>query len=183
MPAVELLGLVNVWLIVEPEPFDDPVIPPVIVPIVQLKVLDALAVSDIFGPVPLHIEAVVAVVTLGEGLTVTVIVVDGPVHKPPVETGVTIYCTVPAVELLGLLNVWLIVEPDPADAPVIPPVIVPIVQLKVLAALAVSDILGLVPLQIDAVLAVVTLGIGFTVTVIVVGEPAQEPTVDVGVTI
>jgi len=85
-----LLGLVNVWLIVEPEPFDDPVIPPVIVPMVPLKVLDALAVSDIFGPVPLQVDAVVAVVTLGNGFTVTVIVVGEPAQEPTVEVGVTI---------------------------------------------------------------------------------------------
>jgi len=105
VPAVELLGLVNVWLIVEPEPFDDPVIPPVMVPMVQLKVLDALAVSDIFGPVPLQVDAVVAVVTLGNGFTVTVIAVGAPVQEFAVETGVTLYTIDPAVELLGLVNV------------------------------------------------------------------------------
>jgi hypothetical protein len=51
------------------------------------------------------------------------------------------------------------------------------VQLKVLAALAVRLILGPVPLQVLAVLAVVTAGVGFTVTVIVKGLPAQEPAV------
>jgi hypothetical protein len=56
------------------------------------------------------------------------------------------------------------------------------VQLKVLAALAVRLILGPVPLQVLAVLAVVTAGVGFTVTVIVKGLPAQEPAVEVGVT-
>lgn len=57
--------------------------------------------------------------------------------------------------------------PDPADAPVIAPVIVPIVQVKVLGALDVSAILVAVPLQIAAVFAVVTTGVGFTVTVII----------------
>ena len=47
---------------------------PVIVPIVQVKVLAALAVKLIFGPVPLQVDAVDAVVTAGVGLTVTVIV-------------------------------------------------------------------------------------------------------------
>jgi hypothetical protein len=59
------------------------------------------------------------------------------------------------------------VDPVPAVAPVIPPVIVPIVQENVLAALAVSPILVAVPLQMVAVLAVVTTGVGLTVTVIV----------------
>ena len=44
---------------------------------------------------------------------------------------------------------------------------VPIVQLKVLVAEAVNAILVAVPLQIEAVFAVVTTGVGFTVTVIV----------------
>ncbi len=59
------------------------------------------------------------------------------------------------------------VAPLPAVAPVMPPVTVPTVHVNVLAALAVSAILVAVPLQIVAVLAVVTTGLGFTVTVIV----------------
>ena len=106
-----------------------------------------------------------------------------PVHEPPVEVGVTIYCTVPPVVLLGLVSAWLIVEPEPALAPVILPVIVPMVQVKVLATLAVKLMFGLLPLQVLAVLAVVTTGLGFTVTVIVKGVPAQLPVVAVGVTI
>jgi hypothetical protein len=66
-----------------------------------------------------------------------------------------------------LINTSLIVLPDPVFAPVIPPVIVPIVQEKVLAALAVRAILGLVLLQVENALAVVTVGLGLTVTVIV----------------
>jgi hypothetical protein len=69
-----VLGFVRTWLIVLPDPALAPVMPPVIVPIVQVKVLGALAVSEIFGPVALHVEAVAAVVTAGVGFTVTVIV-------------------------------------------------------------------------------------------------------------
>ena len=65
-----------------------------------------------------------------------------------------------------LVSVWLIVDPLPEEAPVTPEM-VPSVQLKVLAADAVKAIFGLVPLQMVAVLAVVTTGVGFTVTVIV----------------
>lgn len=57
--------------------------------------------------------------------------------------------------------------PEPALAPVIPPVIVPMVQVKVLGIEAVRLIFGLVPLQINAVAGVVTAGAGSTVTVIV----------------
>jgi galactitol-specific phosphotransferase system IIC component len=71
----------------------------------------------------------------------------------------------------------------PAVAPVIPPVIVPIVQLKLAGALDVRLILVLVLLQIDVVAGLVTTGVGFTVTVIVYGAPAQLPVVEVGVTI
>ena len=59
------------------------------------------------------------------------------------------------------------VDPFPAVAPVIPPVIVPMVQAKVLDAVAVKLISGEVPLQIAAVLVVVTTGVGLTVTVMV----------------
>jgi hypothetical protein len=69
--------------------------------------------------------------------------------------------------LLGLTNVCAIVEPLPALAPVIPPVIVPTVHVNVLAAVDVSAMLLVLPLQIAKVFAVVTTGVGFTVTVIV----------------
>ena len=63
-----------------------------------------------------------------------------------------------------------------------PFVIVPIVQVKLLAALEVKAILVDTPLQILFVDALVTAGAGFTVTVMVVELPAHEPPVDVGVT-
>jgi hypothetical protein len=71
------------------------------------------------------------------------------------------------VALLGFVNTWLIVDPAPAVAPVIPPVIVPIVQEILLTAVVVTDMFGLVPLQIDIVGGLVTAGVGLTVTVIV----------------
>jgi hypothetical protein len=77
------------------------------------------------------------------------------------------YWTEPAVLLLGFVRIWLMVLPEPALAPVIAPVMVPIVQANVLGAVAAKEILGFVPLQVDAVLAVVTAGVGLTVTVIV----------------
>ena len=89
----------------------------------------------------------------------------------------------PAVEGLGLVNTCAIVEPEPALAPVIPPVIVPSVHVNVLAALEVRAILVVAPLHTVVVLGVVTLGFGLTVTVIAVEEPTQEPTVAVGVTL
>lgn len=96
------------------------------------------------------------------------------------DVGVTMYCTDPAVELLGLVSVWFSVVPDPALAPVMLPDTVPMVHVNVLGTLAVSGILGLVPVQIEAVAALVTTGLGFTVTVIVYGAPGQLPVVEVG---
>ena len=61
----------------------------------------------------------------------------------------------------------MIAFPLPALAPVIPPVIVPIVHVNVLEAVAAKDIFGLVPLQIATAFAFVTTGVGLTVTVIV----------------
>jgi hypothetical protein len=142
--------------------------PPLIVPTVHVNVLAADAVNAIFVAVALQIVAVFAVVTTGVGLMVTVIAYAGPGHAGvAVEVGVTRYWTVPAVALDGLVNVCAMVLPEPALAPVILPVIVPMVQVNVLAALEVSAIFVAVALQIVAVLAVVTTGVGLAVTVIV----------------
>jgi hypothetical protein len=89
--------------------------------------------------------------------------------------------TVPAVAP-AFVRVWAIVDPLDAVAPVTPPVIVPMVQLKVApATLLARDILVVAPLQIVSVLDVVTFGVGFTVTTKLVGAPVHE--LAVGVTI
>ena len=177
-----LLGFVNVWLMAAPELALEPVIPPVMVPIVQLKLLATLEVKVMPVETPLQILFVDVLVTTGVGFTVTVILYGLPAHVPPVDVGVTTYSTLPVAELLGFVKVWLIVDPEPAAEPVTPPTIVPIVHVKLLAALDVRLILLEAPLQIVLVAAFVTTGVGFTVTVIVEGEPTQEPEVDVGVT-
>jgi hypothetical protein len=167
VPAVVELGFVRVWLMVPPDPALAPVMPPVMVPMVQANVLGALDVRVILGPAPLQAEAVARLVTAGVGLTVTVIVCTGPTQLPVTEVGVILYWTVPAVLLLGLVSAWLMVPPDPADAPVMPPVIVPMVHANVLGALEVRVIFGPAPLQVEAVAPFVTVGLGLTVTVIV----------------
>ena len=84
--------------------------------------------------------------------------------------------------MLGLFKVCAIVDPLPALAPVMLPVMVPTVHVNVLATLAVNAIFVAVALHIVAVLAVVTTGVGFTVTVIVYCGPGQAGVVaDVGV--
>lgn len=90
---------------VPPEPALAPVILPVIVPMVQAKLLGVLDVSVMFGLVPLQVLGVVELVIAGVGYTVTVIVNAGPAHEVLVAVGVTIYCTLPDAELLGLVNV------------------------------------------------------------------------------
>ncbi len=88
-----------------PDPALAPVMLPVIAPTVQVKVLGAEAVNAMFVAVPLQIVAVLAVVTTGLGLTVTVIVYGVPGQAGvAVDVGVTIYSTVPAVALLGLVR-------------------------------------------------------------------------------
>lgn len=105
VPVTELLGLVNVWLMVEPVPAKAPVIPPVTVPTLQVYVLEIEEVRLIFGLVPLQIEVVAGVVTAGSGLTVTTMVVGGPAQAPITEVGVTLYSTVPEDVPLGLVSV------------------------------------------------------------------------------
>jgi hypothetical protein len=87
--------------------------------------------------------------------------------------GVTIYITVPAV-VPAFVSACAIVAPLDADAPVMPPVIAPIVQLKVApATLLAKAIFVVAPLQIVNGLAVVTFGVGLTVTTKFVTLPAQ----------
>jgi hypothetical protein len=152
---------------VPPDPAVAPATLPVTAPIVHVKLPGVLAARAIAGLVPLHVLAVAGLVTAGLGLTVTTILYGAPGHDPVVEVGVTRYSTVPVAALLGLVSTWLIVFPAPGIAPVILPVIAPTVQVKLLGALAVNAMLGLVPLHVTAVLAVVTTGVGVTVTVIV----------------
>lgn len=61
----------------------------------------------------------------------------------------------------------MIVTPELALEPVILPVIAPTVQLKLPATLDVKEIFVEAPLQILVVDALVTTGVGFTVTVII----------------
>lgn len=185
VPGEALLGLTSVCAMAFPLPEDAPVMPPVIEPIVQVNVLDVLAFREIFVLVLLQMLALFAVVTVGMGFTVTVIVYGAPPQVvDAVDVGVTMYCTVPADALPGLIKVCAIVDPDPEPAPVMPPVIVPTVHANVLAAEEVKAIFVVVLLQIAAVLEVVTAGVGFTVTVMVYGAPIQLVlAVEVGVTI
>jgi len=167
VPVAALLGFVKTWLMVLPDPSLAPVMLPVIAPTVHVKLLATLAVNDMFGLVPLHVTAVLAVVTTGVGVTVTVIVYGSPGQVPVVEVGVTIYSTVPGVVLLGLISMSLIVPVTPGFAPAIRPVIVPTAQVKLLGALEVNTIFVFVLLQMLFVDAFVTTGFGYTVTVIV----------------
>ena len=92
-------------MIVPPDPALAPVMLPVIVPMVQAKLLGALEVNVILGPVPLQVLAIAGLVTAGFGLTVTTMLYGVPTHDPVVEVGVTRYSTVPAVALLGLVRI------------------------------------------------------------------------------
>ena len=77
---------------------------PLMVPIIQEKLLGTLAVKATLGLVPLQVIAVGALVTTGLGFTVTVMVKGAPGQVPIVAVGVTIYCTDPEVVLLGLVK-------------------------------------------------------------------------------
>ncbi len=92
-------------MIVPPEPAEEPVIPLVIVPVVQVKLLATLDVKAILVETPLQILLVEALVTAGEGFTVTVIVEEPPAQEPPVDVGVTTYSMLPADALLGFVKV------------------------------------------------------------------------------
>ena len=163
------LGLLRSVLIVVPQAAAQgvaPVIPPVITPTIQVNVLGpVLDTKPILMVPPLQIVAVFGVDTiLGSGFTVTVILNGAPTQPPGLDVGVMIYCTVPAVTLLGFIKFCVMAEPPDADAPVMPPVTVPIVQVNVLGTVAVNTIFKATLLQVDAVAALVPTGTGFTVT-------------------
>jgi hypothetical protein len=184
LPDETELGLVSTWLIVAPLPAVAPLMLPVMVPTVQLNVLGVVADNAMFGFPPLQILVLAGLVIAGIGFTVTTMLNGEPPQLPAVELGVTKYSTVPDVAFPGFVNTWLIVLPEPAEAPVIPPLMAPMVHEKLLAAVEVRLILGDVPLQMVAVPGLVTPGVGFTVTVIVYGVAgAQLPVTEVGVTI
>jgi hypothetical protein len=63
-----------------------------------------------------------------------------------------------------------------------PPETVPMVQEKWLEVVAVNSICVADSLQVSEVAAVVTAGIGFTVTVIAKGVPLHSPVTETGVT-
>ena len=75
-----------------------------------------------------------------------------------------------------MVSTCAIEAPLAAVAPVIPPVMVPTVQLKVApATLLFSVILVLVALHIVVGPVYVTLGVGLTVTIMSTGVPEHEP--------
>jgi len=89
-----------------PDPALAPEMPPVIAPTVQVKVLaGSEAVNAIFVGVALQIVYVTGDVKTGVGLTVTVIMNGVPTQDPVADVGVTIYCTVPGVAMLGLVSI------------------------------------------------------------------------------
>lgn len=75
---------------VAPDPELAPLMLPVLVPKVHANVLGVVAVRPMFGPKPLHILAVVAVVTAGRGSTATVMFELKPTQDAAMEVGVMI---------------------------------------------------------------------------------------------
>lgn len=123
---------------------------------------------------PLHADPVIAV-TAGTGLTVIVTVNVEPMHVPAV--GVTVYVAVCAV-LVGLLRVPVTEAPLPAAPPVIPPETAGAPQVYVVPAGTTPLVLftgvteNATALHAVPVIAVIA-GMGLTVTVLVIGVPAQ----------
>jgi hypothetical protein len=111
-------------VILAPDPATPPVTPPVTTGAPHEYVVPAgttpfvpFAGVEVKLP-PLQIVAVMFVIA-GFGLTVTITVNVAPGHPPAV--GVTVYVAVCAV-FVGLVTVPVILAPDPAAPPVIPPV-------------------------------------------------------------
>ena len=105
--------------VIFPEPL---AVTPVMVPLtdeVQLKVVPPMEeVGKKFKAVPLQIDCIrlegVLVMT-GFGVTLTVTEMIDPLQ--PLALGVISYVIVPELIPSVAVSVWLITEPDPADAP------------------------------------------------------------------
>jgi hypothetical protein len=82
---------------------------------IHVKLEATLLVKGILTVPPLHIVAVLALVIEGIGLTVIVAVIAAPAQPPAV--GVIVYIAMPALVVVAV-NVWAIVAPELADAPV-----------------------------------------------------------------
>jgi hypothetical protein len=103
-------------------------------------------------------------VMLAGGFTVTVIVIGVPTQPPVIAVGVTMYWTVPGAVLV-FVSVCAIALPVAAAAPVMLPVTVPTVQLKLLAMSAVKGIFVVAPLQIGPGATAAATGLEFTTNV------------------
>ena len=139
---------------------------------VQLKVvpvMSPLREMPVELPEQIDCELGVAVAT-GFGFTVTVTETGVPVQLPMV--GVMVYTTVPGVVPVAV-SVCAMDVPEPAVAPLAPDWLT--VQLKVVpVTVPLKAIDVALPEQIVWVVGVaVTVGIGFTVTVTVIGVPEQ----------
>jgi hypothetical protein len=157
----------------EPEPADAPVMVPVMVPIVQLYKEGVLDVKTRLVFAPEQILNKPLFIITGMGFTVTTIENGIPEHEPEVDTGVTMYSTVPGVAFPGLVNTWLILFPLPAEAPVIPPVLAPVIHEYEEGIFEVRLIPVEVPLQICIIAWQVITGLGFTVMSIIAETPLQ----------
>lgn len=112
----------------------------------------------------------------GVGFTVTVAVIGAPLQVPRV--GVMVYTAVPAAAPVAD-NVWVMLVPDPALAPLTPVCVT--VQAKVAPPEVLLSAMELAPPeQMLCELGVaVAVGMGFTVTVTMTLAPAQVPAVGV----
>jgi len=106
----------------------------------------------------------------GVGLTVTVAVTGVPAHPPAV--GVIVYTAVPALVVVAI-NVWVIVEPDEALAPLT--FVCVTVHANVAPPVALLNAIEVaLPEHRFCVVGVAVMpGAGLTVTVTVTGEPGH----------
>ena len=168
--------MVNVCAIVAPLPEDAPKIPVWIT--VHENVVPATVLVKVIFVVPeeqIVVSAVLAVAT-GIGFTLTTTICGTP-GQPPTN-GVTEYTASPIL-LLVVVNIWAIIAPLPLLAPVT--LVWTTFQLNTVPTTLLVNTIGVtLPEQTDCnTVDAVTTGIGFTVIVIEVAGPWQEPTLAV----
>jgi hypothetical protein len=145
---------------------------------VQLYVAPAtLLFNDRAVLVPEHIVVIPVKLPTGAGFTVTAMLIGEPGHEFAV--GVTVYVTIPGL-VLDALSVCAIEFPEPGDEPVAK-LSVELQEKVVPDTVLVNTMEVVFPEQIEVGPLKLVTGFGFTVTVMVIGEPGQP--FAVGVTV
>src|SRR6185369_10053332 len=160
----------------------EPLVPkPTLIELLQLNVVPEIGPLNVIAVplAPLQCVRLATVFTVAVGLTVTVNVAGVPTQ--PLAVGVTV-----TVAVTGVVPALAAVYAPMSPAPLVPkPTLIELLQLNVVPDTGPLKLIAapLAPLQCVRLATVVTVAVGLTVTVNVVGVPAHPLAVGVTVTV